>query len=530
MPSTVRMKKTILAIGIFIIALLMLPSASAFFAPSYSLRGTLTKDANAFFIGKTEFTGTFTGYPVEQLINSPLVKDLGGFPLIGGTSISNLSTVIVVENIDITSVTSLEDLLTNYSQYITTYSDVEITTQNGLFLLGINQGTLNVSADLTYAVTSFLPLEIISDTTTRFFVTVTNTPLIMHCSGDYSVLSTLSESSTIRITDRQGTLVWSGGSLNDYIIIQDTIFSVTQSPPLSLFPLNAAASTVPLTLLVTPADSNDIVIKQLIETISTTVNNLGTNTTSEFIKNIKMLGTLAQTTSAVTNGALVFFQTNETMTIDRSTQKFSSLGFVRFRTLTITNVGLNIGPALQADCKLSLLGTHFYNPQAKQSSDGIAFPYELVIIWILALCIFVYIRFFLRPPIDVKREGRIKRFAFFFHIIILIIAFVLLDLEVNDLLGISGLTALSSQGFSLVTGVLLLLEIIIWIVGYLLLAIPIQLLTYAVLRLLGIGKGGNGIRKAIGDLSIWIFCGLYLLLFLNIIVSLIPFTSLFSMG
>jgi len=524
------MKKTVITVGVFFIALLMLPSASAFFAPSYSLRGTLTKDSNAFFIGKTVVTGAFTGYPVDQLIDSPLVKDLGGFPLIAATSISNLNTVTVVENIDISSVTSLEDLLTNYSGYITSYSDVEIDTEEGLFLLGISQGTLNISAGFTYAVTSFLPLEILPDTITRFFVTVTNTPLIMHCSGDYSVLSTLSESSTIRIADRQGTLLWSGGSPNDYIIIQDTAFAVTQSPPLSLLPLNAAASTVPLILTVTPADSNDIAIKQLLENISTTVTTLGMNTTSEFIKNIKTLGTLAQTTSGITNGALVFFQTNETMTIDRSTQKFSSLGFVRFRTLTITNVGLTVGPALQADCKLSLLGSHFFNPQAKQSSDGIAFPYELVIIWILALCIFVYIYFFVRPPINLENDGRIKRFAFVFHIIVLLIAFVLLDFEVNDLLGISGLTALSSQGFSLVTGVLLLLEVIIWTVGYLILAIPIQLLTYAVLRLLGIGKGGNGIRKAIGDLSIWIFCGLYLLLFLNIIVSLIPFTSLFSMG
>jgi hypothetical protein len=82
----------------------------------------------------------------------------------------------------------------------------------------------------------------------------------------------------------------------------------------------------------------------------------------------------------------------------------------------------------------------------------------------------------------------------------------------------------------MIAGTFLLVELSIWVLGYLILAIPIQLLAYSGLRLLDIGKGGNGIRKAIGDLSIWVFCGLYLLLFMNIIFSLIHFNNLFPMG
>ena len=524
------MKKTLLLLGILIVFFMISPSATAIFSASHDLKGTLTKDTKFFFVGKTEISGTFTGYPMERLINSSFVQNMNAFPLVGASSITNLDTVIVAENIDITTATSLEELFLRYYDRITQYSDVDIVTDNGLFLLGINQGNLNVSSDLNYAVTTFIPLEIIPDTTTRFFLTVTNNPLTMQCSGDFAVLTSLSDTSTIRVKDRHGTTLWSGASQNNYLVIQNKKFSVTQHPPLSLFPLNAAASTAPLKLSISPADSKDIVIKQLIKNVSIVVKNLGGGDTSEFITAINEFDTIVQATSFVANGAMVLLQTNDTVTIDHTTQRFSSVGFARFNTLDVTVTGSSSGPTIQADCKLIFLGNHFYNPQAKRNSDGIAFPYELLIIWILALCVFVYIRFFLQPPIDTKRDERIKRYALVLHIIFLIITFLFVDVEVNDLFGISAFTALLSQGFSMITGVILLLELTIWVLGYIILAIPLQLLTSSMLRLLGIGKGGNGIRKAIGDLSIWVFCWIYLLLFINIIFSLIHFNNLFPMG
>ena len=524
------MKKTYLLMGILIVFFMISPSATAIFSTSHDLKGTLTKDTKVFFVGKTEISGTFTGYPMERLINSSFVQDMNAFPLVGASSISNLDTVIVAENIDITKATSLEELYLRYYDHITEYSNVDITTDNGMFLLGINQGRLSVSTDLAYAVTTFIPFEIIAGTTTRFLLTITNNPFTMQCSGDFAVLTELSNTGTIRVKDTHGATLWSGASQNNYLVIQNEEFSVTQHPPLSLFPLNAATSTAPLKLSISPADPKDIVIKQLIKNISIAVKNLGGGDTSEFMNTINEIDTIIQATSLVANGAMVFLQTNDTVTIDHTTQRFSSIGFARFNTLDVTVTGSSSGPTIQADCKLIFLGNHFYNPQAKRNTDGIAFPYELLIIWILALCVFIYIRFFLRPPVDTKRDERIKRYALFFHIILLIIAFLLLDSEINDLFGISAATALISQGFSVITGVFLLLELIIWVLGYLILAIPIQLLAYSGLRLLCIGKGGNGIRKAIGDLSIWVFCGLYLLLFMNIIFSLIHFNSLFPMG
>lgn len=524
------MKKTFLLVVLFFGFSLLSPSAAALFGSSYTFKGTLTEDTEVFFIGKTTIDGSFTGQPMNQVIESSFVKDIGGFPFIGKSRITDLHSVIVAEDINITTAGSLEEFIVQYYDQVTSFSDVDIITDDGLFLLGINNGTIDLSSDLPYAVTTVVPLEVVPDTIARFFVIGTNYPLIMHCAGDFSILTTLSDTSTISIKGRDGTTLWTGGSPNDYLIIQDTTFTVTKDPSLSFFPLHDATSTISLTVSVSPAGPTDVRIQQLIQNVSMVLGDFGAGISSDFVQSINDLSASLQAASFVGNGAMVFLKTNDSVTIDHSTQRFSSTGFVRFNTLDITNFGSSTGPVLKADCTLCYLGDHFYNPSAKRNMDGIAFPYELLFIWILSLCVFVYVRFFLRPPVDISLDAKVKRYAFPIHVFALVVAFLLLDMEVNILFGISALTSLVSQGASMITTVFFILEIIIWILGYLILAIPLQLLSYAILHFLGIGKCGNGIWKAVGDFSIWLFCGFYLLLFFNILFSVINFNSLFPMG
>ncbi len=524
------MKAPYLLAGIVIVFFIMSPSATALLTSSYTFKGTLTKDAEVFFMGKTTMNGSFTGHPMKHLVDSSLVQQMGGFPLIGASTITNLDSVIVAEDIDITTATSLEELFVQYFDHLIYYSDVDISMDTGLFILGVEKGTISLSSDLPYAVTTIVPLEIVPDTIARFFVVATDSALSMRCSGDFSVLTTLSDASTIRIKGRNGNTLWNGGSPNDYLIIQDTTYSLTKTPPLSLFPLPDTLSTISLTMSVSPATSTDVQIQQLIQNVSMVLTVFNDSSTSDFLQNIDDLDSLIQTTSFFANGAMVFLQINDTVTIDHSTQRFSSTGFVRFNTLDVTKFGSSIGPTVRADCSLCYLGDHFYNPSAKRSVDGIAFPYELIFIWILALSVFIYVRFFLQPPIDIMVDKKVRRYALSIHLFALVLAFLLLDMEVNNIFGISALTSLLSHGFTMITGVFFFLEVIIWVLGYLILAIPLQLLSYSICRFLGVGKGGNGIWKAVGDLSIWVFCGFYLFLFFNVLLSLVDFNSLFPMG
>lgn len=283
-------------------------------------------------------------------------------------------------------------------------------------------------------------------------------------------------------------------------------------------------------LSVAPADSKFFDIPELLENISATTTHFGDMNLSGVMKAIQGFHSIMSTASAIANGAFFLMQSNDTITVDRSTQTFSGFGFARFNSLDVTYIGGSTGPTLEGDCKLIFLGGHFYNPQAKHSTGGLVFPFELAIIWAVALCVFVYIRYFLRPDVNEDKNDRIKRYALIFHAIMLVIVFVLLDREISGQFGTSAGDALATQGFSFITGALLLLELGVWGLGFLVLAIPTRLLTASGLRLLGIGKGGKGIGKGVGDLFIWIFCAFYLQLVLNIVLSPFHLSSLFSMG
>lgn len=524
------MKTPYLLAAFIILFFLLSPPATGLFTSSSHLRTTLSTNTNVFVIGKTFIDGSFSGIPMDHVVDSPLVREMSGFPLVGASEITNLETVIVAEDIDITTATSLEDLLAQYVDHLLSFSDVDITMDNGLFILGINHGSVNLTTDLPYAISTVLPLEITNEVITRFYVIGTNSPMTLQCSGNYAVMNALSSTSMIQIQGKNGQILWDGGSRNDYLIIQDSSFSLIKQPSLSLLPLSDDTSSVSLTVSVFPAEAKDVQIQDLLAKVLDAVDYLEDETASVFLEQIYDLETSLQTGSMVANGAMVFLRTNDTMTIDHSTQQFSSQGFVRFTSLEMTNFASTNGPVVEAESTLCFLGDHFYNPAAKRSSDGLRFPYELLFIWILALAVFLYVRFILRPPIDPFLDAKVKRYALYIHLATLVIAFILVDFEIYTLFGLSGLTSIFSQGISLITGAFFVVEIILWVLGYLLLAVPLQLLSYAILRFLEIGKGGNGIWKAVGDFSIWVFCGFYLLLFLNILLSLLDLHTIIPGG
>jgi hypothetical protein len=524
------MKKIYLLGIFFFVCILCTSPATALFTTLHPLNGTLTEDTEVFFLGKTSLNGTFTGQPLQNYVNSSFVQQMGGFPLIDACTFPNLHTVIVAEDVNLTTATTLEEFIAQYYDHITSYSDVNLITQDGLFLLGIKEGNIRLSSDLPYAVTTVVPFEITPDNITRFLVLGTTSQLHMQCLGDYAILTTLSDSGAILLQRNDGSVLWSGGSPNDYIFIQDQTFSLLKDSSLSMFPLSSSSSILPFSMTVTPAAPEDIQVQQLIQNVSKVLGTFGNDSSSDFLQRLNDLDAILQASSFIANGAMILQLSNDSITIDHTTQRFSSNGFVRFNTLEITDFSASSGPAISGGCTLCYLGDHFYNPSAKRSTDGIVFPFELLFIWILSLCVFLYVRFFLKPPIDIRLDQKVKRYALYIHLAALILTILLLDYEVYTLFGFSALTSLLSQGFSASTIAFLLLESLVWILGFFLLALPLQLLSNAILHFLGIGKGGNGVWKAIGDLSIWVFCGLYLLLFFNIFLSVIDVNSLFAMG
>ncbi|EMR74420.1 hypothetical protein MBGDN05_00210, partial [Thermoplasmatales archaeon SCGC AB-539-N05] len=170
--------------------------------------------------------------------------------------------------------------------------------------------------------------------------------------------------------------------------------------------------------------------------------------------------------------------------------------------------------------------------------SGVAVPIIIIAVWVLAAGIFILFHFFIKKEVDEGLDTKIKKFALIIHVILLVIAFILLDVEINYQLGMSIFGTLSSmlQGTSsslIPLAIVAMLQLGTWSLGCLCLGLPIRLTTNQILKLLGIGKGGKGIGKGVGALFIWIFAALYLKLITNIVLWIlqtqgISFTNIFG--
>jgi hypothetical protein len=526
------MKTTSFLIGCILAVCFLVGNVTAQSPASESnLQGTLHSTDTILFLGKTSVTATFSGFPMDTVVNTSLAQGMNAFTLLGGNTISGLSTVIVAENIDITQVGSLQDLYLHYADHLHQFTNAQIVTDTGFFLLGYpTGGTINVRSTAAYAATSSRAF-ILNQSAIPFFLMATQTPVTLTFSGDFAVLAQMNTAATVRVQDQHGKNLWSGHSTKDYLIIQDKHFQISQQPPLSLFPLNPKDSTIPpLSYSVTPSDPSSIHIRKLLDSVYAEATRVTNTDVSQGLKTIEGFDTILSSASVIANGAMILTHTTDTITIDHSAQTFRGSGIVRFHDLTVTYAQPDSGPAIQGTYSLVFLGDHFYNPQAKNTDNGIAFPYLLLVIWVIGLAVFLYVRFFLRPAVEQQRDARIKKYALWVHLVLLILGFVLLDWEVSNQFGTSGFLSLASQGVSMITGLFFGLELFVWVLGYVLLAIPVRLLINAGLRVFHIGKGGRGIGAGIGDFSIWVFSAFYLLLFVNIVMAAFNLSSLFTAG
>ncbi|HVQ01629.1 MAG TPA: hypothetical protein VMT57_08970 [Candidatus Thermoplasmatota archaeon] len=522
------MKTATLLIGLLLVICCFLGNVRAQFT---TVQGTLHGSTDVLFSGETNINATFTGFPMDRIVDSPLVKDMNAFILPGGNTIRSLSTVIVVEDIDITQVDSLEDLYSHYTDHIRQFTNAALTTDTGFFLLGYpSGGTISVHTDVPYAVSTSHTLTLNQSLLPCDFL-ATQTPVVLSFSGDYAVLAQPLMSAVIRLNDQSGKTLWTGNSSSNYLILKDQHFQITQHPPLAIFPLNQKESTVPmLSYTLAPADQNKIHLQELLESVSTTAAHLAVMNVSEMLKEIQRYNLIISNAKFLANGAIILNNSNDTINLDDTTQTVKGFGLIHVHDLTVTYEEPGIGPTIQGTYSLAFLGDHFYNPQAGSTDNGIAFPYLLLIVWIVALAFFLYIRFLLKPPVDSKRDSTLKRYALLIHIILLMVAFLFLDLEVNAQLGISTVTSLIAQGSIMITGLCLGLELLLGVLSYLLLVLPVRLILISGLRILHIGKGGRGLGAGIADLMIGVFAAFYLFLFLNMIISVLHLQGLFTTG
>jgi hypothetical protein len=501
-------------------------------SPVASAEGKLASDTQAFFIGQTTLEGSFQGYPVESFLELPVFESIQAFPLLGHDTITDIDIVKIVD-LQIFETVSDFGNITAELHNITQFSNVSLITDGGLFLLGVSNGSITAQSHLESALTGVASFEM-SQQTIPFLVVLTDDSFELTYTGGLCPLIRYPTETlgTIRVEDADGTVLWDDDPTNMLFLIDDADFDVTLQTPLSLFPLYTPENQTTVMLDVSPADSAVLDLSSLIGDASGVISDLGAFNIPDLSSTVESLDMILSTATSVLNGAMVLVESHDEFRIDDTVQSFTGVGFARANSMdvTITTWEENYEVQVAGSYRLIFLGDHLYTAQAKDSDTGVAFPIPIVAVWVLALGLFLLFWFYIKKEVNPELDEKMKQYALYFHIATIVIAFILMDREISSQFGISAIDAVLLQGLSLVLGVFIALELLLWILGYFLLSLPVRIIAELGLKFIGIGKGGKHYAKGIGVLFIWVFAAFYVKLIVNLALSFIGPENLFPMG
>jgi hypothetical protein len=452
--------------------------------------------------------------------------DLTAFPLIGNVTLERVQEVLLID-LERFHEYPLEDLLSFNIPSIPRYTNVDIVVEGGPVLLGVQNGSLNLDQQFPYAISTILQFPITEDTTTPSMIVLTPNSLKTILSNELSVLAQIDENASIILQTPTGDPLWANGTRNNVLLINDQNLTLHQTGSINLFPISPLDSETLIELSVTPSDST-VDITALINSISEVFS--GSEEPSEFSNQLQAFEPLITAASAIVNGGMVLVETEDTIEIDGSSQTFAQFGFARGDYFLATYDPTTEETMIEGEYKLIFLGDHLYTAQAKNSDNGVIFPYLFIVIWIFAICLFVLVHFYWKREIFKEIDKKYKWPLIVFHIAALIITFILLDREISFQFGMSAFDALMGEGVSLVFAGFILVELLMWVLGYLLLAFPLSLLIVSCMQYFGYGKSWKPIVKGVSGFFIWVFAALYVTLFINIVFLFLNPSNLFPMG
>ena len=517
------MRKTAIIVALIIMLFLFCCTASAqILSPVVKTTGVIGSDTNAFFIGKTSFSGSFSGYSLDTFFEDSTLEEIDAFPLIGRCELKDIESVKII---DVQSYNFSEfDISSFLSDGIVEYYDVNLITDDSPFALGVSNGSLTVDSNLAYAVSGLMNYEV-SQQNIPFVFTLSSSDIQLSYSGDICPLMSFPGASvgTVNIENKNGLTLWDGDPTNKLFIIEDESFTIELDSAVSLFPLSTNDEFSSAEFSVTPADFGDVDISALINEVSAMTSEIGIGSISDFSDSISGFEDIISAVSQVANGAMILMNSNDTLVVGGSQQKLSGIGFARINSMDVTvesSDGL-YETQISGLSRMILLSDHLYTVQAPESENGIAFPLAILAVWVLAIGLFILFRFYFKKEFFKIEIKNLKTFALIFHIIALVLAFILMDREISFQFGVSALDALLGQGFTLILGIFVVVELILWILGYFALSIPMRIISQSALKLFGIKKEGKGIAKGVGALFIWVFAAFYVKLLVNVILSFI---------
>jgi hypothetical protein len=427
---------------------------------------------------------------------------------------------------------------------ISTFSDISIIVESESFFSGIViNGTASIKSKITLdpAISALLNIKMENNNITALIVgTETNSTVKIDYTSSFSLLGTYSqEENTLQhiiIKDSDGNIIWDNylGKEN-VVLVNDTKFFITYSSSFLVFPLSYGNKPVNFHLKLSPSDKTfDIVsLLTLISDKFSKMTGGGNQPPESMFKPIETLQPIISSVSSFLNGGLIIIGEKDTLNIDGTEQEFKKLLLAKGDSIDISLLYDEIEDkkyaSIKGESSIVFLGDHLYTSQAKESENGLpptVIPIFIILLWIVAIIVFILFKFFIKREVNEFLTEKLKRSAFLIHIFLIIIAFILLDMEISYQFGISILSSLillpQGANISLISlGIISGIQLTIWGISALIFALPIRAIVNSILSFFGIGKEVKGIGKGVGVIFIWIFGTIYLKIFANIFIMIL---------
>lgn len=447
------------------------------------------------------------------------------FPLIGSSTIADISNISIIpqqaiESIDPENIMEILDELKFFS-------DVSISLTNGLFLIGTAGTPIQYTYDDPSCFSGFIsfPFEEFTSVNSFFCLSEQESTALYDYNDDYILIYPLSEEGDIRIYSSTGGEIWNNHQSQSFLYLENNDFHILEDSSIHILPLDSSSEDSTLQYILTPSEQTPNIMEMIQH-----VDELGEDfdmSSIPFISENDQGMQFVTSLSSMLNGGIIFVNHSKNVEINGASHSFENFGFTRVDQATITSSPL--GVSVDADYALIFLGDHFYSSQAATSENGVGLPIFPILFWIGAIVSIILFQFFLkkRDKKYVINDKRIHYISIIIHILGFIIAFLLLNTAVQHQFGISFFQELSINGLTMIAGILLLIQCVLWVLGFLFAALPIGIIVSKILSFFGFDKTYRHFSKGATALLIWPIAVIYLTMLFNIVLLFFnPFNAM----
>lgn len=263
--------------------------------------------------------------------------------------------------------------------------------------------------------------------------------------------------------------------------------------------------------LVSPYGGTDVGERFTLKPMQQMLGNLGGDEENATENEDDPLGALRQI-APVLDGVLLG-NLSQPVTVDGEPFQEAGWAFFRFDRLELAGGPEVNEVSVTGQGRLILVDGELYDERSAVELGPLHIPILSILLWLVAAGAIVA-SIFLKPFVgadNVKSFGLIRLLGLIFHILAIVAAFVLFDLEVKAVLGTSLLTILfaggGGQGVAL--GLVAFFQLLPFGLAVVFFGLPMRFLANAALRFGGL-KSAKGFGKGVGNLATWGLGAIYL--------------------